>query len=148
MKRTIRLTESDLRQVIKESVTKILNESYCNTKCIEDEINISDTNGSDILFDYLYENDITDDIVSVNIYVDNEPYDAGDYYTPPSGGASYSHCEVDVDGKFKQILPDEIYSELVSAVEEYIDRHSDEYVEEFVEYNDWDPRDEYDPDDY
>jgi hypothetical protein len=128
--------------------TKHLHESYNNVECIEDEINISDTNGSDILFDYLYENNITDDIVSVKVYVDNEPYDAGDYYTPPSGGASYSHCEVDVDGKFKRILPDEIYSELVSAVEEYIDRHSDDYAEQVEDNNEWDPRDEYDPDDY
>jgi len=38
MKRTIRLTESGLHQVIKESVKRILNESYLNTN----DINVDD----------------------------------------------------------------------------------------------------------
>ena len=32
-------------------------------------------------------------------------------------------------------------------MEEYIDRYSDAYVEQVEDNNEWDPRDEYDPDD-
>lgn len=128
--------------------TKHLHESYDYTECIEDEVYISETNVSEQLINFLNDNDIEDDAVNVKIYIDVQPYDAGDYLTEPSGGVSYDGCDVDIDGKFKQVLPDELYIEMVSAVREFVEMNSDTYVERVENNNEWDSHKEYDPDEY
>ena len=140
-KQIIRLSESDLHKIIKESVNAILNEAKYSidyTEYIEDEIELWEVDLSEELIEFLEDyDDKIYDTVSVKIEIDNEPYNSGNYWTPPSGGVAFVDCEVDTDGRFKAILPDNLYSEFISTVYKYVDNNSTRYEEEVESNNEW-----------
>ena len=144
-KNIIRLTESELRSMIKEAVTKMITES-------SESIYYADVDMYDVsnyctpqLDDFFEEADCPE-TVSVELVYEIEPYDAGDYYTPPSGGdANIYDYRIDTDGKFKSILPPELYDSFIKSVESYLDNNLDEYREKI--YDDYDD-DEPDYEDY
>ena len=140
-KNIIRLTESELRSMIKEAVTKMITES-------SGDIYYADVDMYDVsnyctpqLDDFFEEADCPE-TVSVELVYEIEPYDAGDYYTPPSGGnANIYDYRIDTDGKFKSILPPELYDEFIQAVKKCIEDNIYDYHEKI--YNDYD---NYEPD--
>lgn len=69
--------------------------------------------------------------VSVNVIFRIYPYDKGDYYTEPSGGPEYETCEVDVDGKFRNIIPEEYYEAFKECIAVYVEDKSDNYYKDF-----------------
>ena len=82
--------------------------------------------------------------VSVKLEYDIEPYDGGDYYTPPSGGnASIVSCEPDYDSQFKNIIPQELYQSFIEGIENYVYSHSEEYESQlYDDYLDYERDDE------
>ena len=139
-KQIIRLGESDLHKIIKESVKAILNETKypSDYTILEDEIELWNITMSDKLIEFLEDyDDKIYDTVSVAIEIFNAPYDSGDYLTPPYGGVDFNGCEIDTDGKFKAILPDNLYSEFKDAVYKYVYDNSTHYEEEVKRNNEW-----------
>ena len=144
-KNIIRLTESELRSMIKEAVTKIIKESSYNSYDVEVDMYYIVDYCTPQLDDFFEEADCPE-TVSVELVYEIEPYDAGDYYTPPSGGdANIYDYRIDTDGKFKSILPPELYDSFIKSVESYLDNNLDEYREKI--YDDYDD-DEPDYEDY
>lgn len=144
MKKVIKLTESELKNIIKESVKKVLNEtkhlheSFNDSEYIKDEIELWELDLSEEVSDFLEDyNGKEYDTVSVEVEVINEPYNSGDYWTPPSGGVRFSDCKVDTDGKFKAILPDKLYDDFTSAVYDCVYSHSEDYEEQIKHDNEW-----------
>lgn len=141
-KQIIRLTESDLHEIIKESVNRILHESssYSEEYIMVDvyDVNFKDERVSDFLYDN-QDNELPQ--VSVKLEYDIEPYDGGDYYTPPSGGyANIVRCEPDEDNQFKNIIPQELYQSFIEGIESYVYSNSDEYESQLYDsYNDYEP---------
>ena len=141
MKRQIiRLTESDLHEIIKESVNQILKESSSN---YHDYVSIDLLNvdfGDERLEEFL--GSLTEmPEVSVKLEFDIEPYDPGDYWTPPYGGyANIVDCTPDEDGYYKKIIPEELYQCFIDGVEKYVDENHEEYEISFYEdYNSYEP---------
>ena len=141
-KQIIRLTESDLHNIITESVNRILHESYSHSEeyiLIDvDDVDFKDERVSDFLYD---NQDKEFPKVSVKLEYDIEPYDGGDYYTPPSGGyANIVRCEPDEDNQFKNIIPQELYQSFIEGIESYVYSNSDEYESQLYDsYNDYEP---------
>ena len=141
-KQIIRLTESDLHNIITESVNRILHESYSHSEeyiLIDvDDVNFKDERVSDFLYD---NQDKEFPKVSVKLEYDIEPYDGGDYYTPPSGGyANIVRCEPDEDNQFKNIIPQELYQSFIEGIESYVYSHSEEYESQLNDsFNDNEP---------
>ena len=144
-KQIIRLTEQDLHNIITESVNRILNESFSHSEeyIMVDvyDVDFKDDRVSYFLDDY---QDKGLPKVSVKLEYDIEPYDGGDYYTPPSGGhASIVSCEPDYDSQFKNIIPQELYQSFIEGIEDYVYSHSDEYESQlYDDYLDYEPDDE------
>lgn len=138
-KQIIRITESELKNIIKESVKRILKEKSNFKKIIKESskgtkifyielFHIDFTNPE--LEEFFDENDIPES-VSVNMKFDYHSYDSGDYYTAPSGGyATLTNYVVDYDGKFKKILPPELYKSFIHDVNTYIEKYSTEFEED------------------
>ena len=128
-KQIIRLTESDLHNIIKESVNRILNESDSNSEEYI-MVDVYDVDFKDErITDFLDDNqDKGLPKVSVKLEYDIVPYDEGDYYTPPGGGyASIVSCEPDYNNQFKNIIPQELYQSFIEGIESHVYSHSDEY---------------------
>ena len=119
--------------------TKYLNESFnSDIECIEDEIELWEVGLSDEIIDFLEGyNGKEYETVSVKVEINNEPYDGGNYWTPPSGGVSFNDCEVDTDNIFKKILPDKLYDDFTSAVYSFVYDNRDYYIEQVKRDNEW-----------
>lgn len=151
-KQIIRLTESDLHEIIKESVNRILHESYSHSEeyimVDVNDVNFEDERVSDFLYDN-QDKELPE--VSVKIEFEIEPYDPGDYWTPPYGGyARIVDCTPDEDGYYKKIIPEELYQCFIDGVGKYVDDNHEEYEISFYEdYNSYEPDyDRYHDDDY
>lgn len=137
-KNVIHLTESEFKHMITETVKKIF-ESYGNGERTERfDLNLADVDmfENQELEEYFEDNN-TPDTVYVSLTVYEEPYDSGDYFTPPSGGErSFENCEVDIDGKFKRLLPENLYHIFISEIVSYLESNYDEYMDK-IPYDDW-----------
>lgn len=143
-KKIIRLTESELKTMIKEAVNKIIAESplYRKPPVQEDiiKVNLMYLELSNPQLEEFFENTDCPETVSVRVEYTVEPIDHGDYWTPPSGGeVEMVNMEVDYDNVFKNIIPTELYQSFVSEVQSYINNNWDRYLEDYEEY-------EYEPD--
>jgi hypothetical protein len=162
MKKTIRLNESDLKKIIKETIKELLApKDYYDSDvvCIFDLLHDDDEFNKwwDSLYnDYdnniqskkivdLLEND--DDYYDINIYITYIQYIPGcpgSYYTPPSPSDVEYNWESDVK-KLQNILPDQIYKSLNDSLNDYVEN---EYMENYREkyIDDWENyEEEYDP---
>jgi hypothetical protein len=135
-KQLIRITESDLHQIIKESVKNIIKEGMLdNTFTNWIDIDLYDVDIPEEI-DALGEDALPYETVDAEITFREEPYDKGDYYTPPSGGEIYIvDCNIDTDGKFAQILEPNIHKLFVKSVEDYIYNHEDEIINKLGLYD-------------
>lgn len=141
-KKTIHLTESELKTMIKEAVNKILTESQ---KYYTWDINV---NMGDIMFEGdldnfledMYENEMdVPESVSVVLEYEMEPYDAGDYWTPPSGGGcNIIDFEIDPSNEFKSIIPNALYEEFITVVSKYVNKNMESYCEQICKYHECD----------
>jgi hypothetical protein len=138
-KNIVRLTESELKTMIKEAVTKIIKESSCYSDTVEVELYYLEFSNPQL--DEFFEDANCPESVSVEIKYDIEPYDEGDYWTPPSGGdVNIYSFNIDIDGKFKEIIPAELYDSFVQDVETYLNEHSDDYCEQLYDsYENYEP---------
>ena len=133
-KNIIRLTESELKNLIRESVKSIIAEANgYNTEDISVDLCYVDFD-SEELGDFLDSLDEYPDQVSCELEYSIEEYDRGDYWTPPSGGyAEIVDWSVDTDGVFKSILPPELYEIFVQSVSSYISDNTDSFAEKIYE---------------
>lgn len=141
-KKIIRLTESELKSIISEHVTKILKEAQ-RYYTWDIGIKIYDIDFPDELnnfLDEIYENDMEiTNTISVQLEYEMVPYDAGDYLTPSSGGGcNIVDVIIDQNDEFKSILPDTFYKQFISAVYTYVQKHMDTYCEKINKYHDYD----------
>lgn len=128
-KNTIRLTESELKTLIKETVKKIIKESY-NSRTENYDIDLSGIYSFSPEVDNFFENNKCPDTVSVDIDFQAEPYNPGDRWTPPSGGEWYiSEIEIDTDGIFKKIMPNNVYQHFINDVNEHIMKNMRTFIE-------------------
>ena len=154
----VRLTENELKQVIRESVNMILSEmdlgdmednvqpihsleEYMdilhNTEFSRDKWDINEDESN---FDrdggyveiYLYGDDF--DYISLKIYFDMNvsyiPYDKGDYWTPPEGG--YHECNSFNITKVEYNMNDE-YNGMLERIPDGIEGFIEEYVMEKID---------------
>lgn len=129
-KNIIRLTESELKKLIRESVKSIIAEANgYNTEYISVDLCYVDFDNEE-LGDFLDSLDETPDQVSCELEYSIEEYDKGDYWTPPSGGyADIVDWSIDTDGVFKNILPPELYEIFIQSVSNYISNNTDAFAE-------------------
>ena len=138
-KQIIRITESELKNIIKESVKTILKEQSNIKKIIKESSKDTEIFDIDLfridftnpeLEEFFDENDIPES-VSVGMKFDYDSYDSGDYYTAPYGGhATLTDYVVDYYGKFKKILPPELYKSFIYDVNTYIENHNTDFEED------------------
>lgn len=137
-KNIIRLTESEFKHVITETIKNIF-ESYGNGNRTERfDLQLYDVDAfEDQELEKYFEDANVPDTVDVSLTVYEEPYDPGDYWTPPSGGErNFVNCEVDIDGKFKTILPESLYQIFIDEIESYLESNYDEYMDK-IPYDNW-----------
>lgn len=138
-KNTIRLTESELKTMIKEAVSKIITESplYRKSPVQEGiiEVDLMYLEFSNPQLEEFFEDAKCPETVSVRVEYTVEPFNRGDYWTPPSGGeVEMENMEVDYDGVFKNIIPADLYQSFVSEVQSYVNDNWDRYSENYEEY--------------
>lgn len=150
-KNVIRLTETEFKKLIKESVKQTLNEinekkylheSYNSYETLNIIVDLSEVDLNEIISETLFENGINDNEVNVTLYFENTPNDRG------GSGLLYVECDVDTDNKFKGVLSNELYDEFVEAVSNYVEYNSDDYAEIAQDEMYYNSYKEYDPDDY
>ena len=109
-KKIIHLTESELKNIIKEHVQKVLLE-WGNYRSSESfTIGLWAVDLEDAVADYLDSLDKFPGEVEIDLAYEIIPYERGDYWTPPCGGyADLEEITVDTDGTFQDILPPELY---------------------------------------
>lgn len=143
-KNIIRLTESELKTLISESVKNILKESGVRKNNKSSDISKNfDVDLYDVEFsnpeldEYLSELENLPETVEVVLHFREVPYDKGDYYTPPSGGyAELEDYDIDSDGTFEKLLPPELYQHFIEDVSNYIDENASDFESEaFEEYD-------------
>jgi hypothetical protein len=138
-KNIIRLTESELKTMIKEAVNKIITESPLYRKPVarEDYINVElmDLEFSNLQLDEFFAEAECPPVVKVKVKYTIEPIDRGDYWTPSSGGGiEKQDIEVDYDGTFKNIVPEDLYQIFISDIQSYVNKHWDGYSHGYDEY--------------
>ena len=130
---------------------------YSDTVTYEEELPIDEIEFSNAelvdFFDMDYFENGNPHEVNIRLSFSVEPYDSGDYLTPPSGGdMNMEDCQIDSDNTFKKVLDARLYNMFISDVKNHINSHLDEYermaMENYDQYDDYNPNDEYDPDDY
>lgn len=129
------LTESEFKNLIKESVKRILSESN-KMPLIRESHNFSvdwydiDTSDYPDLEEYLEDAELPDTI-SVDITFDEDEGDPGDYWTAPvHPSATIEDLDIDVNGAFRKIMPSDLYSKFISCVSDSIYRNSSDYEEQ------------------
>ena len=137
-KKIIRLTESEFKTIIKESISTIL-ENINDKKLLKESeiINVDlydiDTSDYPELDEYLQDANIPDSI-SVEMMFDENESDNGDYYTPSTSAYfSLYDYNIDINGEFKKYLPEELYDSFINCVSELIERNKSAYEEEALE---------------
>jgi hypothetical protein len=144
-KNIIYLTESEIKTMISEQVAKILKERR-NYSTREVEIELYEIDFPDELMDFFEEHDEEiPSLITVELEYEIEPYDSGDYWTPPSGGyCNIIDANIDTDGEYKGLIPPELYPAFIQSINEYIDNHLDTYSEEIYDYYDsYEPDEDY-----
>ena len=140
-KNIIQLTETELKNIIKEHVQKVLLEyrNYSSSESIT--IDLWSVDIEDAVADYLDSLDDFPGTVEIELYYEIIPYEPGDYWTPPYGGyADLEKIEVDTDGAFQKILPPELYESFKDSVTDYMSKHNESYLEKiYDDYNDYTP---------
>lgn len=151
MKRNvIRLNESELKAFIKEAVHNIISEASNNNWDRYMSIDIGYIDYDDEELEEFFDNiEECPDSVEVGFDYDIDPYDPGDYWTPPSGGgAELTDYELDVDNAFKGIMPEELYQRFLGYVDKAFSNQIDDYLMEiYDDYENYEPeyeRDYYD----
>lgn len=142
--KTIKLSENEFKNLIKESIIQIL-ENTKNNNLLKESYYDEDL---EIEYDYFYvewENypelnefleEINYDIpnVTVDMFFNIDEGDNGDYWTAPVyGGANLIDCKIDVDGKLKKIIPSNLYDNFIKAVQSSIYNNSEEWEEKVWE---------------
>ena len=136
--RKITLTESQLHNLIKESIKSILKESYTS---FEDDVEIStditySDNRIDRFFYDLYDSveynvfELYDTVTChVNIQGTSE-YFSGSYDEPPYTNEEFDtyKIDVDIDGRFKKIMPEDLYKTFVNDIRKYIEKNESDYI--------------------
>lgn len=153
MAKTIRLTESELKNMIIESVQKILNEginptndsnwsNYPMTESILNEYKSSkkgySTTTVDIDLFYIefpeplnnfMENNIIPDTIEVEIsYLYNE-YTPATYWQPAEGGDFEYYCSDVLTQPFENVIPQEMMQTFIDTIAEYVDDNIDSLFE-------------------
>lgn len=158
-KNIIRLTESEFKKLISESVRNIVEDFHKSFNYGTNEQNVRfDFDLYDLLSNGFQNQELEEffsyanapKTVDVSLTVNVQSYDEGDYDTAPYGSdMAFVDCEVDVDGKFKEFFKknnmEELYNEFVKEIYSYLQANFENYVDDFM-YDDYDPY-EYDPDD-
>lgn len=166
MKKTIRLNESDLKKIIKETIKELLapkdyydSDVVCmfDLLCNDDEFNkwwdsLCDNYDNNIqskkIVDLL-END--DDYYDINIYITYLKYYpgcSGTYDNPPDPPELDYNWESDVK-KLRNILPEKIYKLLNDSLNdyvenEYMENYREKYIDDRENYEEeYDPCDRY-----
>lgn len=134
-KNVIRLTESELRGLIQESVKKILSESMGGSE-VSEYIPLDNLDLDDTLLDFFDTCDRCPEEVEVTInYTYEAPYH-GDYDNAPyAGGVDINDWNADASGIFRGILPNELYGQFIDAVNTYMDENLSDIENEIYEYN-------------
>lgn len=141
-KNVVRLTESELKALIKEAVHNIISEASNNRWDSYMSIDIRDIDCDDeelgAFFDNLEE---YPDSVEVGIDYEIIPYNGGDYYTPPSGGgAELTNYELDVYNTFKEIMPEDLYQRFLGYVDKAFSNKIDDYLMRiYDDYENYEP---------
>lgn len=139
---TILTRKGCIRKGIDPSIDSNWTNSMFNESIIKESSNITRDFDIDLYYveitnpeldEYLAELDLPETIaVSMSFY--EEPYDKGDYYTPPSGGyVELGNYEIDTDGVFKKLIAPEYYQAFIQDVASYIDSHSEKFETEVTE---------------
>jgi hypothetical protein len=137
----IRLTESELKDVITETVKSILTECNYSSNLIKESMTFSNDFEldsflikNDDLIEYLEDEGFPN--ICVEMIFNVEPYYPGDYYNPPYGGeVSLINYEIDTDGTFRSIFPPDLYKAFLKEVSDYIKQNKEGYESE-IEIND------------
>lgn len=157
-KNIIRLTESEFKKLISESVKNIVEDFHksfnfdSNRQNVRFDFNLSDLSDGfqNQELEEFFSYSKAPETVDVSLIVDEESYDEGDYGTAPYGGdITFVDCEVDVDGKFKDFFKKnnmlKLYNEFKKEIYSYIEANCENYIDDSI-YDDYDPY-EYEPDD-
>lgn len=141
MAKTVRLTESELKNMIIESVKKILKEARTSNETKTIVLSIGD---------FYYENKELDEWigdnwdnlptedVEITINFRYIPEDKGDYWTPPSGGYIELNDIEFNDNPLMQYLKQELSTEFVQTIMATIESYVEENVDELVQYQEED----------
>jgi hypothetical protein len=145
-KKTIRLTESEFKNIIKESVKYII-ENYNRNDILKEsetfDVDLSDIDSSSYpeLDEFLQDAKMPDTI-KVDMDFDIDYGDEGDYWTAPTGSSCrLIDYHIDSYGDFKQYVPEELYNEFIECVGDSIERNSSYYEEEVLERSAYDAGD-------
>lgn len=138
-KKTIRLTESELKHFIAEAVRSIITETQNQSWHDYFTVDFGDIDFDDPELDEFFETLDNFPDVEVGFNYSIEAYDPGDYWTPPSGGgADVTDYKVDVDGTYKNILPDELYQRFIGYAEDtflsQIESRLEEIYDDYINY--------------
>ena len=126
-KRTVRLTESELKRMIVESVKNVLKEGFNET--VEKEVYFP---LADALYDdenwemwfRRYSNEFPDDIVDATVWYYSTPEDPGDDWTAPNGGSVYVQDveihENELTDYLKSVLDEETYLQIIQMCESFV----------------------------
>lgn len=141
-KNVVRLTESELKALIKEAVHNIISEASNNRWDGYMSIDIRDIDCDDEELEAFFENlEEYPDSVEVGIDYEIMPYNGGDYYTPPSGGgAELTNYELDVYNTFKEIMPEDLYQRFLGYVDKAFSNKIDDYLMRiYDDYENYEP---------
>lgn len=133
-KNIIHLTESELKNIIKEHVQKVLKEWRNYRGSVPVAIDLWKVDLEDAVADYLDSLDNCPGEVEIKIAYEIIPYERGDYWTPPSGGyADLEEMTVDSNGAFDNILPPELYKSFEDSVHSYVSENIESYLEKIYD---------------
>lgn len=133
-KNIIHLTESELKNIIKEHVQKVLIEWRNYRGSVPVAIDLWKVDLEDAVADYLDSLNNSPGEVEIRIAYEIIPYERGDYWTPPSGGyADLEEITVDSNGAFENILPPDLYKSFEDSVHSYVSENIESYLEKIYD---------------
>jgi hypothetical protein len=141
MGKIVRLTESELKNIIMESVKNILREGASSRDYKTIVLSIGDFDyENEALNEWISDNwdSLPTEDVEIGIDFTYVPEDKGDYWTPPSGGyIEVYDVTVTSDQTFEYIrqhLGEEAVNEIISTIKSYADHNA----EELIQYDNYD----------
>lgn len=149
-KNVIRLTESELKTIITESVKQIISEAFgksrtSNTNVASFGVHLNDIRFENLqLDDFITENydELPSEEVQVEISYSTYAGDKGDYYTPPTAPyAELNDIKVDTNQVFANAMSSELYQIFIQEVDSFVENNYEDYIQE-ISYDepepDWD----------